>query len=153
MFKKDTVSDEILAEIKELKVEVTLLKGERDANKGAAKLEAEHKTLRRELTDLQIEYDREKEKWEREKREVTHMVGLQKKRGEFEAESAAREATLTVREENLQADKARFEEHVNFMERRFEEELKATRKMMERFLERMPTTKQLISVGNGSEAE
>lgn len=145
------VTDKILGELRALKIQVTELRAERDAVTDVQALEEERVSLKRELTDLQIEFDREQEKWDREKRDVTHMVGLQKKRGEFETNSASREAKLAVREENLEADKARFEEHVNFMEKRFEEELKATRKMMEKFLDRMPETKQLITVGgNGN---
>lgn len=140
----------ILTEIQNLSKQVAGLRGERDAEKDSLKLAQERTKLKKELTDLEIEYDREKEKWAREKREVEHMVGLQKKRGEFENESATREAKLSVREENLAADKIRFDEHVAFIEERFDQQFGSLNGLMEKFLERMPTTKQLISVGGVS---
>ena len=130
------------------------LRGERDVTKDKIKLDNEIATLTRQLTDLEITFDREKEKWDREKREVEHMVGLQRQRGEFETESASREAKLDVREENLEADKARFDEHVKFIEARFEQQFTALNNLMEKLLERMPTTRQLISVGdNGARSD
>jgi hypothetical protein len=151
MFRKqDPDSAKILAELQTLKRDVAKLRGEKEALDEARKTENNIITLKKELTTLQIERDREKEKHDREKREVEHMVGLQRKRGDFETKAAAREARLDVREENLEADKKRFDEHVTFIEERFAEELKQQRKLMERFLERMPTTKQLISVGGGN---
>lgn len=150
---KPDYSEEILEEIQSLKKEVAALKGERDATKDKKKLDQEYATLKRELTDLQIDYDREKEKWDREKRETEHMVGLQRKRQEFEVSSAERNAKLTVREENLKADKERFEEHVQFIEKRFDQQFESLNGLMEKFLERMPTTKQLITVGNNGGSE
>lgn len=152
---KPDFSEEILTEIQDLKKEVAALKGEREATKDKKKLDEEYAKLKRELTDLQIDYDREKEKWEREKRETEHMVGLQRKRQEFEVSSAKTEATLTVREESLKADKVRFNEHVEFIEKRFDQQFDALNSLMEKFLERMPTTKQLITVGasNGAGEE
>lgn len=151
--KTDPASAAIIEEIRSLKREVAELRGEREGHADALALEKERTDLTRELTDLRIEYDREKEKWDREKREVEHMVGLQRKRADFEKEAAEREARLTVREENLTADKDRFEEHVSFMETRFNDELKALRTLMSKFLDRMPTTKQLITVGPNGNGE
>lgn len=147
--------DELMDQISELKTQVAELKGDKAGVSKAIKLETELSTLKRSLTDKQIEFDREQEKWDREKREVEHMVGLQRKRGAFEIEAAGREATLTVREENLKADKERFEEHVKFIEERFDAQFKSMEKTMGQFLERMPTTKQLITVGskNGDDNE
>ena len=103
------------------------------------------------LTDKQIEYDREHEKWERERREVEHMVGLQRKRGEFETEAARREATLDVREENLKATQERMQAQLDFTEARFDQQFESLNKLMEKFLDRMPTTKQLITVGRNGD--
>lgn len=144
---KPNYTEEILAEIQDLKCQVAALKGEREATKDKKKLDEEYAKLKRELTDLQIDYDREKEKWDREKRETEHMVGLQRKRQEFEVDSARTTATLAVREESLKADKERFEEHVKFIEKRFDQQFESLNTLMEKFLERMPTTKQLITVG------
>jgi hypothetical protein len=145
--------DALMEELADLKLAVTELKGEEAGLTKVRSLETRINTLTRELTDKQIEWDREKEKWDREKREVEHMVGLQRKRGDFENEAAARDAKLTVREENLDADKKRFDEHVQFIEKRFAEQFKSLEKLTGQILERMPTTRQLITVGNGNGSE
>ena len=142
--------DELMEELADLKRSVAEIKGERQATAHMRDLEKEYDQVKRELTDKQIEFDREQEKWDREKREVEHMVGLQRKRGEFETEAAGREATLSVREENLKADKERFEEHVKFIEARFDQQFESLNGLMEKFLERMLTTKQLITVGSNN---
>lgn len=147
---KDNV-EKILSELRDVRQDLALLQGERDATKKSRDLDKEIAELRRTLTDLEIQHDREQEKWDREKREVEHMVGLHKQKAEFENESATREAKISVREENLEADKTRFEEHVSFMEGRFQEELTSLRGLMEKFLDRMPTTQQLITVGGKEE--
>lgn len=143
--------DALMEELAELKASVAELRGDRTGHARARKLEDELDKLKRELTDKQIEYDREHEKWEREKREVEHMVGLQRKRSEFESDAASREAKLTVREENLKAQQERFDEHVQFIEKRFEQQFKSLEKLTSQILERLPTTKQLITVGGGAE--
>jgi predicted nucleic acid-binding Zn-ribbon protein len=139
--------DALMEELAGLKRNVAELRGERDSRKRVISLEKEYESTKRELVDLQIEFDREKEKHEHEKRETEHMVGLQRKRGEFETEAAGREAKLVVREENLQAAKDRFDEHVAFIEKRFDQQFDSLNGLMEKFLERMPTTRQLITVG------
>lgn len=142
--------DALMDELAEVKAKVAEIRGDRDGATRAGKLEGELSKLKRELTDKQIEFDREQEKWDREKREVEHMVGLQRKRGEFETEAAGREATLSVREENLKADKDRFDEHVQFIEARFDQQFKSLEKLTGKILDRLPTTKQLITVGGGN---
>jgi len=139
--------DALLENLAELKAQVAELRGDRAGHGRAQKLEGEIATLKRDLTDKQIEYDREHERWEREKREVEHMVGLQRKRSEFEADAAGREAKLAVREENLTAQQKRFDEHVAFIEKRFDQQFASLEKLTGQILERMPTTKQLITVG------
>ncbi len=147
--------DALMEELADLKRAVTELKGEEAGLSKVRGLETRINTLTRELIDKQIEYDREHEKWEREKREVEHMVGLQRKRSEFDSEAAAREAQLAVREENLAAQEKRFEEHVEFIEKRFDQQFESLNSITEKILERMPTTRQLITVGtpngNGDE--
>lgn len=144
---KDPVSEKILAEIKDLSKKVATLQGERSALADKVALDNEIVELTKKVAELGIKYDREKEKWDRERREVEHQVGLQRKRGEFETEAATRGAMLEVREENLAADKARFDEHVKFIEERFEQQFASLNELMGKFLERMPTTEQLIRVG------
>jgi regulator of replication initiation timing len=139
--------DELMDQLSELKTQVAELKGDRAGVSKAIKLETELSKLKRDLTDKQIEFDREQEKWDREKREVDHMVGLQRKRGDFEIKAAGREATLAVREENLKSEREQFEKQTKFRQDQFDQQFDSLNGLMEKFLERMPTTKQLITVG------
>jgi predicted nucleic acid-binding Zn-ribbon protein len=146
--------DALMEQLADLKTEIAELRGERDASSRLLNVEKQYATTKRELTDLQITFDREKEKHAREIRETEHMVGLQRKRGEFETEAAEREARLAVREENLQAQQDRFDEHVKFIEERFEQQFKTLEKLTGQILKRMPTTTQMLTVGaskNGSD--
>jgi hypothetical protein len=105
------------------------------------KLKEEICGLKKELTDLQINEGKIKEAHEREKRDLEHMIGLEKKRQEFEITSTRRETEVKVREENLTADKLRFGEEVKFQRSRFEEEVKYLKEMMGEILERLPKIK------------
>lgn len=148
--KKPDHTVEILEEIRTLSTEVAKLKGEKEATADLKELDEQYADAKRELTDLQITLDRVKEDHEREKREIEHKVGLQRKTQTFELDAAKREATVQIREENLQAMEQRFEEHVAFIEKRFEQQFKAMNKLTEKILDRMPETKQLISIGPGN---
>lgn len=145
--KADPTSELILAEIEKLSKDVAKLKGEKQATTDLKKLDEEYATAKRELTDLQITLDRVKEDHERETREIEHKVGLQKKKQTFEVDAAKREAIVTVREENLDAKEKRFDEHVKFIEDRFDQQFDALRELTNKILDRMPETKQLIHVG------
>lgn len=79
--------------------------------------------LREEIETLKISKGRLEEENAKTLREVEHKVGLERKRQEFELESAKKEATLKVREENLAADQKRFKEQMEFHEKRFSEEV------------------------------
>lgn len=150
-FGPDPASAKILKELEGVKRDLALVRGELEATKQQRDLNGELLDTQRKLTDLQITYDREQEKWSREKRETDHHVGLVRKRSEFETEAATRTAKLDVREENLVKDQERFDEHVKFIEARFQEQVASLNEIMEKILERMPTTEQLITVGgNGS---
>jgi hypothetical protein len=135
----DPVAQELLDELRGLKKEVAQLHGEREANTEAIKLSDAIVKLKKELTNLQIEKDREKESHSREKREVEHMVGLERKRQEFEVDAAKRDVKLTVREENLQSDRERFEQEMKFTRERFEKEVGYLQGLMKEILERLPT--------------
>lgn len=79
------------------------------------------------------------EKYDRREREIEHMLGLERKRTEFELATAKREAMLTVREENLKVDRARFEERMTFHDKRFTEEVGYLKDMIGTLAERLPT--------------
>lgn len=151
----DPVAQELLDEIRHLSKEVAELRGERDAGKDAIKLSDSIVRLKKELTTVQIEKDRETERHDREKREVEHMVGLEKKRQEFEVDAAKRDVKLTVREENLKEDRQRFEQEMKFTRERFEKEVGYLQDLMKQVLKRLPTVSieksvELTANGNGN---
>jgi hypothetical protein len=111
------------------------LKGIRSVVDLAAKV----KSLREEKEKLEIEAARRDETFARKEREIEHKVGLERKRQEFELASGKREATLSVREENLAADRKRFEEQMAFHEKRFTEEVSYLKQIIGDIAERLPT--------------
>lgn len=115
---------------------IDLLKGDGTEK---AKLNGEIKRLKKELVDLEIQRDRLSETHEREQRDLKHMIGLEKKRQEFEIESAKRETTVSIREENLTADRKRFEDQMDFTTKRFEQEVGYLKDIMVQVLDRLPT--------------
>lgn len=94
---------------------------------------------RKELETLKIEKARREEEFEKREREIEHKVGLERTRQEFEMEQAKREATVTVREENLSADRKRFEEQMKFQEERFTKEVGYLKEMLEAIVQRLPS--------------
>lgn len=106
--------------------------------KDAAALTAEVVKLKEDVETLRIEKGRKEEEFARKEREIEHKVGLERKRQEFEIGAAKREATLTVREENLAADRKRFEDQMQFHEKRFTEEVTYLKDMIGQVMERLP---------------
>jgi hypothetical protein len=88
--------------------------------------------LREEIETLTIEKERREEEFARREREVEHKVGLERKRQEFEVDAAKREAVVTVREENLKADKKRFEEAMKAQSERLDDMKELLLEMMKR---------------------
>lgn len=130
---------ELLTEIRGLRRDLAKMKAERDDLREQTLTVEEIVELKKKIVDLEIRRDKLTEDHEREKREVTHMVGLEKKRQSFEIDQAKRETKVTVREENLVADRARFEEQMAFTTDRFEAEVKYLKNLMGQVLERLPT--------------
>jgi hypothetical protein len=119
----DPVAAELLDEIRSLKRDVAQLHGEREATKEELGLAKEAIALRREIETQKIERDRLKEAHEREVREVKHMVGLEKKRAEWEKEAAIREAKLEVREQAVDAKIDAFTEKLEFVQEQLTEQI------------------------------
>lgn len=153
--------DQLHDTIGELSGQVKSLRSEREALTDAAELREERDRLKRELVDLEIEKAKRDEDHQREKREVTHMVGLERKRQEFEAEAAKREARLEVREESLDAAQSLVKEKLDFMQSRMEEEIKYLKdSVINAILKRLPvvTVEKSIELshshnGNGAEVD
>jgi chromosome segregation ATPase len=137
----DAKIESLTEEIRGLTKRVAELKGERDEVSEELGLSARIVSLEREKTAKEIELDRVKEQHAREKREVEHMVGLHKDRVKQEIELAKREQSITVREENLKADRERFEQQMQFMQKRMETELERLNNLTSEILERLPTVK------------
>jgi hypothetical protein len=130
---------ELLEEMRGLRSELRAARKERDEATDRVTLADEVVDLKKQIVDLEINKSKLTEEHAREKREVTHMVGLERKRGEFEVERASKQATLVVREENLAHDKAKFEEHLAFMNDRFGQEVGYLKELMSEMLGRLPT--------------
>jgi chromosome segregation ATPase len=129
-----------------LKAELKNLEAERAARVKVTDLDKVIAKLKEEITGLKIEKSKLDEDNAREKREVMHMVGLERKRQEAEAEqakkeleTAKREATLAVREENLRSEREAFEKSMKFQEERFKKEVGYLKDLMGQILERLPT--------------
>lgn len=137
----DTRIDKLTEEIRTLSKRVADLKGERDSVTEELGLSAKLIALEKEKTSKEIELDRVKEEHQREKRDIEHMVGLHKDRVKQEIELAKRDSTLSVREENLKADRDRFEDQMKFMQKRMETELERLNKLTSEILTRLPTVK------------
>lgn len=128
----------LVATAEELRDELAGLKAERKAREKELQLTDSVIRLKTEIEDLRISKGRIEEENAKEKRELTHMIGLEKKRQEQELEAGKRDAILTVREENLEADKDRFEEQMEFSRKRFEQEVGYLKDLMGQILERLP---------------
>jgi len=106
--------------------------------------------LREQIETLKIEKARKEEQHAKEERELRHMIGLEKKRQEFEIDQARKETALKVREENLAADKKRFEDQMTFNTERFEKMEGYLKDMMKEILGRLPNINMEITRGNPS---
>ena len=112
-------------------------------------LNAKVKELREEVETAKIEKGRKEEGWAKKEREIEHKVGLERNRQKFETEQAKREATVTVREENLTADRDRFEGQMKFQQERFTEEVKYLKDMVGQVLKRLPDASIYTEVKSG----
>jgi len=122
-----------------LQVQITELKGERDALKRV-------KSLQEQISRLEIDKGKLVEDNDRKIRETTHMVGLERKRQEFEAEQAKKgieharaQAILEVQRENLETERAAFVKEMKFREERFTQEVGYLKDLMTQILDRLPT--------------
>lgn len=106
--------------------------------KEAMRLGDNIETLKRQVADLEIQKAKKEEEFAKREREVEHMVGLERKRSEFEKEAAKREAVLDVREANLTAERERFEKQMEFQNNRFTEEVGYLKKMIGQVLTAIP---------------
>lgn len=102
-------------------------------------LAAKVKELRGQVETLEIEKSKREEDFARREREIEHKIGLERKRQEFEVSAAKREATVSLREENLAADRKRFEDQMEFQGERFTKEVGYLKEIITQLAERLPT--------------
>lgn len=115
------------------------VEGELSGIRSVADLSDRVKELRGEVETLTIEKGRKEEEFSRKEREVEHKVGLERKRQEQELTLAKRESTVSVREENLKADRDRFESQMKFQEERFTKEVGYLKEMLGDIVQRLPS--------------
>lgn len=143
MFGRPAVSDALRQEL--TSVVESVLKNAADGAlrdfRDASALQVKIKDLRQSLETLEIEKGRKDEDYAKKDREVEHKIGLERKRQEFELEQAKREVTVSVREENLKADRTRFEEQMKFHNDRFTTEVGYLKDMIGQMLVRLPEVK------------
>lgn len=139
LFNRDGTLQRLTDNIDRLSQEVAALRGERRGLAEATQLQSTINDLRTEVNKLKIDKSKIEEGHAREERELRHMIGLEKKRQEFETESAKRDARLGVREENLAAERIQFESQMKFRVERFDGEVAYLKSLMEQLLKRLPT--------------
>jgi predicted nuclease with TOPRIM domain len=101
-------------------------------------LSAEVDRLQNVVGDLKIEKSTIEEKYARREREIEHKLGLERQRQEQELVLKEREVTVKLREENLTADKKRFEDQMKFMTDRMVAENNQLQGMIKPLLEALP---------------
>lgn len=115
------------------------VEGELKGIKNVTDLSDRVKSLREQCEKMEIEKGRKEEEGQRREREIEHKIGLERKRQEFELTSGKRDAVLQVREENLTADRKRFEEQMKFQEERFTKEVGYLKEMLAEIVKRLPS--------------
>jgi hypothetical protein len=138
---------DVLRKLDDLRTEVEHLEGgikklqreKRDVDQEVG-LSEEVVRLKKRIGELQIGESKLTEGHEREKREVEHMVGLERRRQEFEIEQAKRETKVELREAALEEQRKRFEEQMKFIENRLAQEVKYLKDdIVKALLERLPS--------------
>lgn len=130
---------ELAKEIERLTLEVASLRAEKKGITEQRSLEDNITALKKQVADLEINRDKKQEAFDRRERELTHMIGLEKQRQAVETRQATEDAKLTVREENLKAEKQQFESQMKFREERFDSEVAYLQDLMKQILGRLPS--------------
>ncbi len=129
---KQLFGDLLIAALTNVETELSSIKSMSD-------LSAKVKGLREELESLQTSTARKQEEFDRRERDVEHKIGLERKRQEFELAASKREAIVTLREENLAADRKRFAEQMAFHDQRFTSEVSYLKDMLGDIVKRLPS--------------
>lgn len=138
-FKKDSQLQRLSEEIERLTREVSSLRAEKKEVSEQRSLQDTIIALKKQVTELEITRDKKQENFDRRERELTHMIGLEKKRQEFEIKQSVENARLTVREENLKAAHEQFSKEIKFKEDQLTTQITYLQDLMKSILERLPT--------------
>ena len=103
--------------------------------------------FRENITDLQIQKAKREEEFARKEREIEHKVGLHKTQTEQAITLAKREAIVTVREENLTADRKRFEDQMTFVTENFNKQTDYLKTIIGDLAERLPSLAMTADIG------
>jgi hypothetical protein len=136
--------NKLVDQIAGLRVDVKALKREREQVGEELGLTDQIASLKRQIADLEIGKAKLEEDNARKIREVTHQVGLQRKRQDFEVSSAKRDTALEVREANLAAERDRFERDMTFQREELTRQVDYLKGLMERVLERLPDVSMAV---------
>ena len=136
----DAERDKLAGELSGLRADVKSLKSERDET-------AERNKLRDQIAELKREKATLTEDNNRKIRETEHKTGLLKVRQEHEVANARRETELSVREENLKADKRRFADEMEFQRKHLQGEVDRIDGVLKAILERLPVIDVALSGG------
>lgn len=136
---------DVLNQLCNVRAELAGLREERDNTR-------EVNSLKREITDLTIRKDKLEEDNARELREAEHKAGLLLTASEQDVANAKRETTIEVREENLKADRARFDEHMRFRDEHFQREIARFQELAQGLMDRLPVIEVSLEGGASTAA-
>lgn len=130
--REDSERQRLADELAGLRAEVKALRTERDSTR-------EVTDLKRKIEQLKLEKDRLEEDNARKIRETEHKTGLLRTKQEHDVEHARRMAQLEVREQNLDADRKRFEAEMAFQREHMQREVDRFDGIAKALMERLPT--------------
>lgn len=115
--------------------------------KSISDLTAKVRELKEKISELEISKSKREEEFARKEREIEHKVGLHKSQVEQDIVLAKREATVAVREANLQADRDRFEQQMKFVTENFDKQATYLQKIISDLAARLPSLDMTADIG------
>jgi hypothetical protein len=138
MFKR-TIDVNLIERIESLYLTLAAVEGRLAEKSEALEVVADYEIVKKKLTDAEIELSKKDEEHARKMRETEHKIGLVRQQMDAESKAAKKEAELAVREEAMEQQKAEFDRQMKFREDRFQDEINATRNLMDQILTRLPS--------------
>jgi DNA repair exonuclease SbcCD ATPase subunit len=108
----------------------------------------ERNRLAKQVEDLKLSRDREKETSERTTREIEHKLGLHKAQVEFEVVKARDEAKIEIEKTNLDTERKQFEEHTKFIQKQMQDQVEHLRGIIDPLLAALPSADIIARIGN-----